>query len=150
MRAEFLLDTKVSDRLKEGMLFISVLSGVKSKINVNVGGFFIKVKAGKPICEKDPNGALYFASYALAFSRMAAAGSENLEKILHATDNVYIKLRDKNLPEKIRREDIASLIVSESGLKYITNRVDACGLFGSKPHVLEELYKIYSEEKPND
>ncbi len=150
MLSDFLIDERVNDKVKEAIVFVLVLSGEVNKISIAVRNFFAKVKIGKPSSEKQPDGILFFVSYALAFSKLVSAGDKWLDKLLPIANKVYVRLKNKISLGDYSREEVACLMIYLLKLPFLGKLKDVCSIFHVKEERLNLLNDIYKGTSKND
>ena len=148
--SDFLIDERVNDKVKEAIVFDLVLSGEKNKISIAVRNFFTKVKIGRPVCSKSPDGILFFVAYALAYSKLVSAGEEWLNKLLSISNKIYLKLKGKVHLGDFTREEIATLSFYLLKLPFLSGEKEVCSIFYVNSDRLKILIDLYKGKQEND
>jgi tetratricopeptide (TPR) repeat protein len=142
-----LLDTEGREELKQVLIYVLIMKGVKEKFGVVAGSFFLKLKPQRLLAEKDVAGALLVSSYALCMSKIVFYDVDDTDKIAKACDGVYKKFRGKITHEDASNEELAAFILSIAKTKRFKKESDVMRLFSISKDKYELLKKLYKGEK---
>ena len=141
-----LLDLEVLEEIKRVLIYVLIVSGVKEKFGVTAGSFYLKIKPKKLLCEKSPEGAIYFSAYALCMARVVFWEFENLDVIGQKIDKIYKAFSGKVTEAEVTNEELAALVLSECGFKWVKNPKDVTKLFEITPQKLTKLTDMLKGE----
>ena len=142
-----LLDVEGREELKQVLIYVLIMKGVKEKFGVVAGSFFLKLKPQRLLAEKDVAGALFVSSYALCMSKIVFYDVDDTDKIAKACDNVYKKFRGKISYAETSNEELAAFILSIAKTKRFKKESDVMRLFSISKDKYELLKKLYKGEK---
>ncbi len=142
-----MLSPEGREELKRVLIYVTLVNGVKDKFGVVAGGFYLKVKPRKLLCERDKIfGGLYLSAYALCMSKMAFFDVESLDKIAKNCDKIYKKFKGEITDSDATNEDIAALILSECKFKKYSDDFSVLRIFSVTKDKLTALKKTLKGE----
>lgn len=144
---EYLMDSEGLTPIKQVIVYALTVNGLKEKLNIVDRNFFFSIKPKKLRFESDKSCELYVCAYALAFSRMAFLGVENLDALAKAINGIYAKFFDKLGKGDVTIEELASLAVYLCRFPRFQTEKEIMRVFEITKEKLIQLANLYKGEK---
>ena len=140
---ELLMIPEISVELKRYMIYNLILDGRRESFGAVGGNVYERIRPGKLVFEKNPDGVVYVSGYAHAVSRLAFIGLKNPEKLAFCANAVYKKFGGLSKGNVLQPEEIAALITLNCGYKNVSEINVVSRIFCVKKERLLELKAIY-------
>ncbi len=142
----YLLDSEAESIIKQVIVYALTINGVKEKLGIIDRNFFFRIKAKKINAEREEN-QTYICAYALALSRMAFLGIEDLDKIAEFINKIYSRFDGVLSDAEVNSEELASLAVFLCKFQRFQTEKEIMRAFEIKKEKLQLLLKLYKGEK---
>jgi hypothetical protein len=140
-----LLDPEVKEPLKRLLIYLLVMKGHKGRLGITGGALYVDFSPAKTICEKKPDGALYFSSYALCVSKIVFYDIEDIDRVATVCDRIYQVLSPIISESDVTNEELAGLILSECGFDRLSRDEEVMSLFEISRYKLGKLKEMLIE-----
>ena len=140
---ELLMIPEISVELKRYMIYNLILDGRRESFGAVGGNVYERIRPGKLVFEKNPDGVVYVSGYAHAVSRLAFIGLKNPERLAFFANAVYKKFGGLVKGNVLLPEEIAALITLNCDYKSISEVNFLSRIFCVKKERLIELKAIY-------
>ena len=142
-----MLNPDVNADVKRLLSYALCLTGIKGKLALVAGSYFCEFTLKKLLCEKHEGSRLYVSAYALCLSRMLFYGVDDFTNMVNATDRLFFDIGDKINSDEVTNEELAGLILAESGYENFSNNKFVLSVFDVEESKLQKLINIAEKAK---
>ena len=144
---DILIDPEYNESVKSLCVYALIVNGYKGKLSIVAGNYYLEAKVKTLKCEKLPDGDKCLVGYAYLMSKIVFYNVEDFGKTALGADKVYYKLKGKIDLADISNEEMAGLILLESGYKKYSNDIAVLKLFDLDKKKFEKLKEILKDSK---
>ncbi len=139
----YLMDSEGITPVKQVIVYALTVNGLKEKLPIVDRNFFFRIKPKKLVCERVVKGEIYVCAYALALSRMAFLGVEQIDKIADVINKTFKSLSPKLSKDDASAEELAGLAVFLCKFPRFQTQKEVRRVFEISSDKLDKLLELY-------